>query len=124
YQGKTWKAPAGEYRISTFLESYTTGGDADGDANRDGDTTDSWGVLYDPAAGTVRVDLNNNQDFGDDEPMKPYKDGFQVGYFGTDDPKTEIAERQPFVVEIRKDVPMDPYGGDWTGKKADFVNIG
>ncbi|GAA1415575.1 S8 family serine peptidase [Streptomyces thermospinosisporus] len=124
YQGKTWQAPAGDYRISTFLESYTTGGDANGDANRDGDTTDSWGVLYDPAAGTVRVDLNNNQDFGDDEPMKPYKDGFQVGYFGTDDPKTEIAERQPFVVEIRKDVPMDPYGGDWAGKKADFVNIG
>ncbi|MFI9819087.1 S8 family serine peptidase [Streptomyces sp. NPDC052013] len=124
HDGKTWQAPAGEYRISTFREEYTTGGDAAGDANRDGDTTDSWGVLYDAAAGTVRVDLNNNQDFGDDSAMKPYKDGFQIGYFGTDDPKTEIAERQPFVVEIRKDVPMDPYGGSWVGKKADFVNIG
>ncbi|MEV6003645.1 S8 family serine peptidase [Streptomyces griseomycini] len=124
YSGRTWQAPAGDYRISTFLESYTTGGDAGGDANRDGDTTDSWGVLYDAAAGTVRVDLNNNFDFGDDAPMKPYKDGFQVGYFGTDDPKTDVAERQPFVVEIRKDVPMDPYGGDWVGKKLDFVNIG
>ncbi|MFC8421652.1 S8 family serine peptidase [Streptomyces sp. NPDC057236] len=122
--GRTWTAPAGSYRISTFLEAYTTGGDAAGDANRDGDTTDSWGVLYDAAAGTVRVDLNNNFDFTDDTPMKPYKDGFQVGYFGTDDPKTDIAERQPFVVEIREDVPMDPYGGDWTGKTADFVNIG
>ncbi|GAA3170133.1 S8 family serine peptidase [Streptomyces virens] len=124
YSGKTWQAPAGDYRISTFLESYTTGGDAGGDANRDGDTTDSWGVLYDAAAGTVRVDLNNNQDFADDTPMKPYKDGFQVGYFGTDDPTTDVAERQPFVVEVRKDVPMDPYGGDWIGKTADFVNIG
>ncbi|MDT0406051.1 S8 family serine peptidase [Streptomyces edwardsiae] len=124
YGGRTWRAPAGSYRISTFLESYTTGGDAKGDANRDGDTTDSWGVLYDAASGTVRVDLNNNQDFGDDTPMKPYKDGFQIGYFGTDDPKTDIAERQPFVVEIREDVPMDPYGGDWVGKTADFVNIG
>ncbi|AZM62293.1 MULTISPECIES: S8 family serine peptidase [unclassified Streptomyces] len=124
YGGTTWSAPEGSYRISTFLESYTTGGDAAGDANRDGDTTDSWGVLYDPAAGTVRVDLNNNHDFGDDTPMKPYKDGFQIGYFGTDDPKTDVAERQPFVVEIRKDVPMDPYGGDWVGQKADFVNIG
>ncbi|MEY9488568.1 hypothetical protein RKD26_004362 [Streptomyces calvus] len=124
YSGKTWQAPAGDYRISTFLESYTTGGDAGGDANRDGDTTDSWGVLYDAAAGTVRVDLNNNQDFADDTPMKPYKDGFQVGYFGTDDPATDVAERQPFVVEVRKDVPMDPYGGDWIGKTADFVNIG
>ncbi|WP_192340845.1 S8 family serine peptidase [Streptomyces sp. VITNK9] len=119
YGGKTWTAPAGSYQVSTFLESYTTGGDAAGDANRDGDTTDSWGVLYDKAAGTVRVDLNNNNDFADDTPMKPYKDGFQIGYFGTDDPKTDVAERQPFVVEIRKDVV---YNG--AGAKADFVNIG
>ncbi|MET9082955.1 S8 family serine peptidase [Streptomyces sp. NPDC004237] len=124
YGGKSWTAPAGSYQISTFKESYTTGGDAAGDANRDGDTTDSWGVLYDPAAGTVTVDLNNNNDFSDDTPMKPYKDGYQVGYFGTDNPATDVVERQPFVVQIRKDVPMDPYGGDWVGKKADFVNIG
>ncbi|MFF9295791.1 S8 family serine peptidase [Streptomyces sp. NPDC014764] len=124
YGGATWKAPQGSYQISLFRESYTAGGDAAGDANRDGDTTDVWGVLYDPAKGTVRVDLNNNQDFSDDTPMKPYKDGFQIGYFGTDDPKTDVVERQPFVVEIRKDVPMDPYGGDWIGQKADFVNIG
>ncbi|MFJ4562513.1 S8 family serine peptidase [Streptomyces caelestis] len=119
HDGRTWTAPSGSYRVSTFKESYTTGGDAAGDANRDGDTTDAWGVLYDPAAGTVRVDLNNNFDFGDDTAMKPYKDGFQIGYFGTDDPKTDIAERQPFVVEIRKDVV---YNG--AGAKADFVNIG
>ncbi|MET8636042.1 S8 family serine peptidase [Streptomyces sp. NPDC004074] len=124
YNGQTWTAPSGSYGISTFKESYTTGGDAAGDANRDGDTTDSWGVLYDAATGTVRVDLNNNGDFTDDRPMKPYKDGYQIGYFGTDDPKTDVVERQPFVVQIRKDVPMDPYGGTWVGKKADFVNIG
>ncbi|WP_217169926.1 S8 family serine peptidase [Streptomyces sp. AC512_CC834] len=119
YGGQTWTAPAGSYRVSTFLESYTTGGDAAGDANRDGDTTDSWGVLYDAKAGTVRVDLNDNHDFSDDKPMKPYKDGFQVGYFGTDDPKTDVAERQPFVVEIRKNVVYNS-----AGAKADFVNIG
>ena len=124
YGGKTWTAPAGSYQVSTFLESYTTGGDAAGDANRDGDKTDSWGVLYDAANGTVRVDLNNNNDFGDDTPMKPYKDGFQIGYFGTDNPATDVAERQPFVVQIRKDVPMDPLGGTWVGQKRDFVNIG
>lgn len=56
--------------------------------------------------------------------MKPYKDGYQIGYFGKDNPATDVVERIPFVVEIRKDVPMDPLGGDWTGKKADFVNIG
>ncbi|MEU7468287.1 S8 family serine peptidase [Streptomyces sp. NPDC044984] len=116
---RTWRAPEGSYRVSTFLESYTAGGDAAGDANRDGDTTDSWGLLYDAAAGTVRVDLNNNFDFTDDTPMKPYKDGFQIGYFGTDDPATDVAERQPFVVEIRKDVVHNA-----AGAKADFVNIG
>ncbi|MEU4656715.1 S8 family serine peptidase [Streptomyces sp. NPDC023723] len=119
YGGQSWTAPAGSYKVSTFLESYTTGGDAAGDANRDGDTTDSWGVLYDAAAGTVRVDLNNNHDFSDDTAMKPYKDGYQVGYFGTDDPATDVAERQPFVVEIRKDVVYNS-----AGAKADFVNIG
>ncbi|MEU4683967.1 S8 family serine peptidase [Streptomyces xinghaiensis] len=124
YAGRTWTAPEGSYRVSRFAESATTGGDMAGDLNRDGDTTDTWGLLYDPAAGTVRVDLDDDGDFGDQEAMKPYKDGFDVAYFGTDDPDTAIAERIPFVVEIRKDVPMDPYGGDWTGKTADFVNIG
>ncbi|MFI6038800.1 S8 family serine peptidase [Streptomyces sp. NPDC051315] len=124
YGGASWKAPEGSYQVNLFRESVTAGGDAKGDANRDGDTTDVWGLLYDPAAGTVRVDLNNNLDFTDDTPMKPYKDGFQIGYFGTDDPATDVVERQPFVVEIRKDVPTDPYGGEWVGKKADFVNVG
>ncbi|MGP3772188.1 S8 family serine peptidase [Streptomyces sp. SDT5-1] len=124
YNGRTYKAASGSYGISTFAESVTAGGDAKGDANRDGDTTDKWGVLYDAAKGTVTVDLNDNGDFTDDTPMKPYKDGYQVGYFGKDDPSTDVVERQPFVVEVRKDVPMDPYGGDWVGKKADFVNIG
>ncbi len=124
YGGRTWTAPAGSYSVNTFRESVTAAGDAAGDVNRDGDTTDAWGVLYDAAAGTVTVDVNQNFDFADDKPMKPYKDGYQIGYFGTDDPSTEVAERQPFVVEYRKDVPMDPFGGDWVGKKADFVNIG
>jgi subtilisin family serine protease len=122
--GRTWTAPAGDYRFSTFAEAATKGGDMQGDLNRDGDTTDVWGVLYDAAAGTVRVDLDNDGDFTDDTPMKPYKDGFQIGHFGTDDPSTAISESIPFTIEIRKDVPMDPYGGTWVGKKADFVNIG
>ncbi|MEV1019222.1 S8 family serine peptidase [Streptomyces sp. NPDC050264] len=122
--GRTYKSGSGTFGFSTFAESATTGGDAKGDLNRDGDTTDKWGVLYDAKAGTVTVDLNDNGDFTDDTPMKPYKDGYQIGYFGKDDPATDVVERVPFVVEIRKDVPMDPYGGDWVGKKLDFVNIG
>ncbi|MFF1438539.1 S8 family serine peptidase [Streptomyces sp. NPDC058295] len=124
FGGRTWTAKAGSYQVNLFREAATAGGDAKGDVNRDGDTTDVWGVLYDAAAGTVTVDVNNNGDFTDDTAMKPYKDGYQIGYFGTDKPATDVAERQPFVVQIRKDVPMDPYGGDWVGKKADFANIG
>jgi subtilisin family serine protease len=116
---ETFKAPEGAYRFNYFSESATTGGDMAGDLNRDGDTTDVWGVLYDAAAGTVRVDLNDDLDFTNDEAMKPYKDGFQIGYFGTDNPATEIAERIPFVVEIRKDVVYNS-----SGAKADYVSIG
>ncbi|QTD98576.1 S8 family serine peptidase [Streptomyces cyanogenus] len=112
-------APEGSYKFNYMYESATTGGDEKGDLNRDGDTTDAWGVLYDPAAGTVRVDTNDNLDFTDDTPMKPYKDGYQVGYFGTDDPATDVAERVPFVVETRKDVVYNS-----SGAKADYVNIG
>jgi subtilisin family serine protease len=121
---RTWTAPAGSYYFSTFAEAATKGGDMAGDLDRDGDTTDVWGLLYDPAAGTVRVDLDNDGDFTDQTAMKPYKDGFQIGHFGTDDPATAISESIPFTVEIREDVPMDPYGGTWVGKTADFVNIG
>ncbi|MFD8420247.1 S8 family serine peptidase [Streptomyces sp. NPDC059466] len=116
---ETFKAPAGAYKFNYMYESATAGGDEAGDLNRDGDTTDAWGVLYDPASGTVRVDANDNLDFTDDAPMKPYKDGFQVGYFGKDNPATDVVERIPFVVEIRKDVVYDA-----AGSKADYVNIG
>ncbi|MFD3940116.1 S8 family serine peptidase [Streptomyces sp. NPDC058611] len=122
--GSTWKAPAGAFQWSRFTESITANGDMAGDVNRDGDTTDRFGMLYDPATGTVRVDTDQDLDFTNNEPMKPYKDGYQIGYFGTDNPATPVVERIPFVIEIRKDVPMDPLGGDWVGKKADFVNIG
>ncbi|GAA2928475.1 MULTISPECIES: S8 family serine peptidase [Streptomycetaceae] len=117
--GKTYSAPEGTYKFSLFKESATRGGDMAGDLNRDGDTTDAWGVLYDPVTGTTRVDLNSNADFGDDTVLKPYKDGHQVAYFGTDDPRTEVAERIPFVVENRKNVVHNA-----AGDKADYVSIG
>ncbi|GGT08904.1 S8 family serine peptidase [Streptomyces chromofuscus] len=116
---ETFKAPEGSYKFNYFAESATTGGDMAGDLNRDGDTSDVWGVLYDAASGTARVDLDDDLDFTDDTVMKPYKDGFQIGYFGTDDPATAIAERIPFVVEIRKDVVYNA-----AGAKADYVSIG
>ncbi|MEW2633398.1 S8 family serine peptidase [Streptomyces sp. NPDC048389] len=117
--GRTYSAPAGDYRFNLFAEAATKGGDMAGDLNRDGDTTDVWAVLYDEGTRTARVDLNNNADFTDDTLMKPYKNGFQVGYFGKDDPKTAIAERIPFVIEVRTDVVYNS-----AGATADYVNIG
>ncbi|MFD3919052.1 S8 family serine peptidase [Streptomyces sp. NPDC058595] len=115
---RTYTAPAGNYKFNLFAESATRGGDMAGDLNRDGDTTDVWAMLYDPGTRTVRVDLNNDAKFGNDTVMKPYKNGFQVGYFGEDDPKTEIVERIPFVIEVRQDVVNN------SGVKSDYVNIG
>ncbi|MFE3250310.1 S8 family serine peptidase [Streptomyces sp. NPDC059209] len=115
---RTYTAPAGNYKFNLFAESATLGGDMAGDLNRDGDTTDVWAMLYDPGTRTVRVDLNNDGKFGNDTVMKPYKNGFQVGYFGEDDPKTEIVERIPFVIEVRQDVVNN------SGVKSDYVNVG
>ncbi|MER5459690.1 S8 family serine peptidase [Streptomyces sp. NPDC002668] len=117
--GRTYSAPAGAYKFNLFAESATKGGDMAGDLNRDGDTTDVWGVLYDPGTRTATVDLDNDGNFSNDTVMKPYKNGFQIGYFGKDNPATEVVERIPFVIEVRKDVVYNA-----AGAKADYVNIG
>lgn len=117
----TWTTPAGTYRFNTFRESITAQSDPRGDVNRDGDTTDAWGVLYDPASHDIRVDVNQNRDFTDDEVMRPYREKFQVGHFGTDNPATAVREQMPFVVEFREDVDTAPAGGPGL---VDYVNIG
>jgi hypothetical protein len=123
FAGGTWKAPAGTYRINRFSESVTAASDAAGDVNRDGDKTDTWGILYDPESHDIRVDVNQNLDFTDDAVMRPYKEKYDVGYFGTDNPATAVAERMPFVVEYREDVDLEPAGYP-EGTVGDFVNIG
>lgn len=124
FEGREYTAPDGDHRVALFEEKVTQGGEQAGDVNRDGDTTDSWALLYDPEAGTVIVDVDDDADFTNDQVMRPYAERGDVGYFGTDDPDTAIAEAMPFTVEIRQDVPMDPLGGEWIGKTLDFVNIG
>ncbi|HKN55763.1 MAG TPA: S8 family serine peptidase, partial [Amycolatopsis sp.] len=106
--GKTWKAPAtgGPYTFGLFTETAGDLGAVDsetgGDVNRDGDRNDSWGVLLDTATKQVRVDLNGNGDFTDDKTLTDYKNNFDVGYFGTDNPATDIVERMAFVVQTDK----------------------
>ena len=121
YQSQTWTAPAGTYRINRFNEAIATG-EAGGDVNRDGDTSDLFGVLYDPATHDIWVDTDQDNDFTDEgDAMRPYNEDFGVNHFGTDNPATEISERMPFVVEYREDVDSTPIGGPGP---LDVVNIG
>ena len=59
---------------------------------------------------TCTVDTNQNNSFADEAAMTDYKVRYDVGYFGTDNPATAVAERMPFVVQ--------------TDGKNKFVNIG
>ncbi|MEO3922872.1 S8 family serine peptidase [Micromonosporaceae bacterium B7E4] len=121
YAGATWTAPAGTYRINRFAESITAGSAPAGDINRDGDTADLFGILYDPASHDIRVDANGNRDFTDDPVMRPYAERYDVGHFGTDKPDTPVRDQTPFVVEFREDVDTTPAG---LPGAYDFVNIG
>jgi subtilisin family serine protease len=120
YLGATWTAPAGTWKVNRFTESITAASDPAGDVNRDGDTTDVWGILYNPVNHDIRVDLNQNRDFTDDAVLRPYREKFDVGHFGTDNPATPVAESMPFVVEYREDVDASALGLG----TVDYVNIG
>ena len=124
YANNQWTAPAGAWRVNQFSESITGTSAAAGDVNRDGDRTDTFGILYNPTNNDIRVDANQNHDFTDDPIMRPYGERFDVGHFGTDNPGTAVREQMPFVVEYREDVDLSPYGGQYVGQRGDFVNIG
>ncbi|WP_109509419.1 S8 family serine peptidase [Nocardioides speluncae] len=120
----TWKAPAGTYKINRFNESSTRAGDWAGDVNRDGDTTDRWGVLYDPETHDIWVDSDQDFDFTDEVKQRPFAEERQVGHFGVDNPDTpKVIESTPFVVSFREDVDTTVLD-DTEITKADFVNIG
>lgn len=118
----TWTSPEGTYKFQRVAESISANDEAAGDFNRDGDKTDRWGILYNETTHDIWVDANQDQTFSAAEKMRPYKEHFDVGHFGTDNPATAIAESMPFTVEYREDVDLAPAG--LPGQKADFVNIG
>ena len=72
----TWTAPAASaaYRFNRFSEAITAGSEPGGDVNRDGDTTDRFGILYDPTTHDIWVDANQNLTFEASEKMRPYKE--------------------------------------------------
>lgn len=112
YQSIAFTAPVNaSYRIGKFVESdFRLGGELGNNVNRDGDTTDVFYVLWNTKSNSVYVDTNQNFNFNDDMPMKDYKVGFQVNYFGVDNPATPVVDRLPFVIQ--------------TDGKNKFVNIG
>ena len=100
----TYTAPAnGSYRIAIFNERDSRlAGEVGNDVNRDGNPAGSKGtfaVLWDGGS-KVWVDTNQNNSFADETAMTNYKVNRDIGYFGTDNPATAIAERMPFVVQI------------------------
>lgn len=122
YSSQNWRAPrTGDFTVSTFSENITAASEPGGDINRDGDTTDRFGVLYDAETNDIWVDANQDRRFTGAELMRPYKEKQQVGHFGKDKKNTAIVEQSPFVVEFREDVSLEPYG---LPGAADFVNIG
>ncbi|GAA2518881.1 S8 family serine peptidase [Pilimelia columellifera subsp. columellifera] len=122
--GQTFTAPAGSYRFALFAEKVTDNaagtGDNGGDVNRDGDKTDTFGVLFDPQTNNIWVDSDADRDFTDGETLRPYSEKFQIGAFGVDKPETPVKDAMPFTVEFRKDVALNAAGT----AKSDFVNIG
>ncbi|HQV82595.1 MAG TPA: S8 family serine peptidase [Ornithinibacter sp.] len=125
YAGRTWTLPSsGTYKVNAFSESITAASEPGGDVNRDGDTTDIFGVLYDSKTNDIWVDADQNFTFEAGEKMRPYKENFDVRHFGTDNPATDIVERMPFVVEFREDVDLAPFNNPALPPTADYVNIG
>ena len=121
----TWNAPAagGPYSFGLFRERPTAGselavGELGGNVNRDGDTTDAFGVLQDRATKQVYVDLDQDNDFTDETPMIDFKVNRDVGHFGTDNPATAVVEQVAFVVVTDRSNP-DP-----ASSAASLVNIG
>ncbi|AHI00519.1 hypothetical protein KALB_7161 [Kutzneria albida DSM 43870] len=120
--GREWTAPAkgGPYSFGLLSETAQDLGQASsevgGDLNRDGDRTDSFGVLQDVTTKEVRVDTNGDGDFTNDAPMIDFKVKRDVGHFGTDNPATPVHEQVAFVVQTDKSV----YDNGGTA----YVNIG
>ncbi|MFJ8881851.1 S8 family serine peptidase [Streptomyces sp. NPDC102402] len=124
YGGVDYRAPDGTYQFQIFDEDTTWGGELGGDVNRDDDYKDRFAVLYRKSDHRIWVDAGLDHAFGDDDVVQPYAASGTWGTFGTDDPRTPVAESMPFTVEYRDDVDLSARGGSSVGKSADFVNIG
>ena len=79
------------------------------DLNRDGDAADIFAVLWNERPAGL-VGHGPEPSFADQTAMRDYAVNFDVGYFGTDNAATAVADRVPFVVQ--------------TDGKNKYVNLG
>jgi subtilisin family serine protease len=70
-----------------------------GDLNRNGRCGDVFAFLWN-GTDTVWRDSDADMSFAGEAGMKEYKNGFQIGEYGHDDPTTAIRESVPFVTQI------------------------
>lgn len=100
-------APQGTFRFAVFNEGDPRfGGEGSeyrvacgGDLNRNGVCNEKFAVLWD-GEDTVIVDTNADRSFAGESAMRPYKENFDIGHFGTDNPATAVRESVPFVVQV------------------------
>ncbi|WP_089921736.1 S8 family serine peptidase [Lentzea albida] len=120
--GKTYKAPAtgGPYSFGLFSETAgdlnLSNSETGGDINRDGDRTDSFGVIQDITTKEVFVDTDGDGDFTNNKRMIDYKVKQDVGFFGTDNPATAVVDRVAFVVQTDRSI--------YDNAGTPYVNLG
>jgi len=97
---KAYTAPAGSYRFGTVNEADPRlGGEVGNDLNRDGDKADVYGLLWDTAADTVRVDRDSDGDFVEEPALGNFTTTKQSSTLGTDNPATPVVEAMPYVIQ-------------------------
>ena len=110
-KGRSYTAPVGSFRFGTVDEADPRlGGEVGNNLNRDGDKTDVYGLLWDTAADTVRVDRDSDGDFVEEPALGSFSATKQSSVLGNDDPATPVAEAMPYVIQ--------------TDGKAKAVNLG
>jgi subtilisin family serine protease len=117
----TGMSPDGTYRLARMREDLLGAGSEYGigcgsDLDRDGTCGDFFVMLWRASDNMVWTDSDNDGSMADESPMTTYKVNHDVGYFGHDNPATQVRESVPFVVQ-----PMtepDPVTGLF------FVNVG
>ena len=118
YTGMT---PDGTYRLARMREDLLGATSEYGiacgsDLDRNATCGDFFVMLWRASDNMVWVDSDNDGNMADESPMTNYRVNHDIGYFGHDNPATEVRESVPFTVQPMTDA--DPVTGLF------FVNVG